>query len=123
MDCTSISTHTHTELDKKYELKVKEDETKKDKNMVIFMSEPNFFIISDHYEHLIRFHIYIYIYIYICPEEGGSRFHQKPICLFQTKRHGILDTLQPSLLDLQDSKSLLHYMTGFDSNKFCNQTG
>jgi hypothetical protein len=86
--------------------------------MVIFMSDPKFLsytrkIITNI---LLRF-------IYICPEERGSRFHRKPVCLFKTNHRDILDTLQPSLLDLQDSKSFLHYMTSFGAVTFLNQIG
>jgi hypothetical protein len=73
------------------------------------MPEPNFVSFQIIMNILLRF-------IYICPEEGDSRFHRKPVCLFQTKFVAFSDALQPSLLDLQYSKSVLHYMTGFGTN-------
>jgi hypothetical protein len=99
-----------------YDLQVIKEGTKKDKNMVIFMSEPKFLSYQIITNILLRF-------MYICPKEGGSGFQRKSVCLFQTKLCGNLDTLHPSLLDLQDSKSVSHYMTGFGTKKFRNQTG
>ena len=63
----------HTEVDKKYEVRVKKNYTKEEKkNMVIFMSEPKFCHIKL---------LLILFYIYICPEEGGGRFRRKSVNL------------------------------------------
>jgi hypothetical protein len=80
------------------------------------MSEPKFLSYQIITNILLRF-------IYIWPEEGDGRFHRKPVCLFKTELRDILDTLQPSLLDLQDSKSVLHYITSFGTIKLRNQIG